>query len=64
MQLFIVRFVRNDGKPHEEYYYPDLSAAEEHLNLFLDDDSELYSKIELVQQEPEKDIVLKEISYQ
>lgn len=36
-ELWIVRFVRKDGKPDEEYYYRSLAEAEHHKNLFLDD---------------------------
>lgn len=63
MQLFVVRFVRRDLKPEEEYYYSSIEAAEEHFGLFLNDDSELYSKIEIVQQTSESEKVLKEIKY-
>ncbi len=38
-ELWIVRFVRKDGKPDEEYYYRSLAEAEHHKNLFLNDDS-------------------------
>ena len=63
MQLFVVRFVRRDLKPDEEYYYSDIEAADEHFGLFLDDDSELYSKIEIVLQTPESERLLKEMKY-
>ena len=35
-ELWIVRFVRKDGKPDEEYYYRSLAEAEYHKSLFLD----------------------------
>ncbi len=47
-ELWIVRFVRKDGKPDEEYYYHSLAEAEHHKNLFLDDDSGLYERIEII----------------
>ena len=47
-EFWIVRFIRRDGKPNEEYYYSSLADAEQHRNLFLDDDSGLYEKIEIV----------------
>ena len=47
-ELWIVRFVRKDGKPDEEYYYRSLAEAEYHKNLFLDDDSGLYERIEII----------------
>lgn len=46
-ELWIVRFVRKDGKPDEEYYYRSLAEAEYHKNLFLNDDSGLYERIEI-----------------
>lgn len=45
---FILRFVRLDKKPTEEYYYNRLEDAITHYNLFLDDDSGLYRKIEII----------------
>ena len=36
------------GKPDEEYYYRSLAEAEHHKNLFLDDDSGLYERIEII----------------
>ena len=47
-ELWIVRFVRKDGKSDEEYYYRSLAEAKYHKNLFLDDDSELYERIEII----------------
>ena len=47
-ELWIVRFVRKDSKPDEEYYYRSLAEAEYHKNLFLDDDSGLYERIEII----------------
>ena len=47
-ELWIVRFVRKDGKPDEKYYYRSLVEAEYHKNLFLDDDSRLYERIEII----------------
>lgn len=45
---YIVRFVRKDNKPDEEYYYPTLQDAQYHFGLFLDDDSNLYERIEII----------------
>lgn len=45
---WIVRFVRKDGKPDEEYYYRTKAEAEFHRDLFQDDDSGLYERIELI----------------
>ena len=46
--MFIVRFVRKDGQPDEEYYYHTLQEAEAHKLLFDDDDSDLYERIEII----------------
>lgn len=45
---YIVQFIRKDKQPIEEYIYPDREDAERHFNLFRNDDSGLYSKIELL----------------
>ena len=44
---YIVRFIRADRGPDEEYYYPRETDAIAHYNLFLDDDSGLYCRIEI-----------------
>ena len=46
--MYIVRFVRRDRKSNEEYYYHSLEAAQDHINLFHDDDSGLYKMILLL----------------
>ena len=45
--MYVVRFIRKDKKPIEEYYYSDLAGAQYHLSLFADDNSNLYERIEL-----------------
>ena len=45
MKEYIVRFIRADEKPNEDYYYNTIDEARSHYNLFVADDSELYSKI-------------------
>lgn len=47
--LFTVRFHRKDNKPVEEYVYFNLNDAEYHFNLFHDDDSGLYTHIDLTE---------------
>lgn len=47
--VFTVCFVRKDGKPVEEYEYHSLDDAEKHFDLFLRDDSDLYSRIDLTE---------------
>lgn len=49
--MWIVRFVRKDKKPDEEYFYHTQSEAEYHRSLFDNDDSGLYEKIEVVDDE-------------
>ena len=43
--MFIVRFVRKDGQPNEDYYYHFLHDAIEHFLLFENDNSNLYNEI-------------------
>ena len=50
-KMWIVRFVRKDKKPDEEYFYHTQSEAEYHRSLFDNDDSGLYEKIEVVDDE-------------
>lgn len=46
--MFIVRFLRLDGKPDEEYCYAKFEDARYHFQLFFNDDSYLYSKVLLL----------------
>ena len=46
--FYIVRFVRNDSKPDEEYFYNRLEDAKYHFSLFEQDDSKIYTRIELL----------------
>ena len=46
--MYLVRFTRKDFQPDEEYYYNTLEDANRHLNLFREDDSGLYQRIELL----------------
>ena len=48
MNGYMTRFTRRDGKPREEYYYFGLKEAIYHMNLFKDDDSSLYTKVEVI----------------
>lgn len=47
--MYIVAFIRKDGKPNEEYFYASKHYAEEHFNLFKNDDSGIYNKILLLE---------------
>jgi len=44
---YIVRFIRLDNGPAEEYYYDTEADADYHINLFISDDSGLYKFIAL-----------------
>lgn len=46
---YIVRFIRSDDLPNEEYVYPCIEDATSHYNLFRHDDSCLYSAIQLIE---------------
>ena len=47
--MYLVRFVRQDTQPEEEYFYHKRSAAMEHFHLFRNDDSGLYKRIEVLE---------------
>ena len=47
--IYVVRFIRKDGKPDENYYYQSLKDAEYHFHLFNDDNSGLYRTILLLE---------------
>lgn len=47
--IFAVRFNRKDGQAPEEYEYHNRDNAEQHFELFRDDNSGLYSNIELTE---------------
>ncbi len=43
--MYILRCVRRDGKPDEDYPYSELTDALWHIQQFQDDDSDIYEKI-------------------
>ena len=44
---YVVRFERKDGKPSEEYFYNAKEEAKIHFDMFANDDSGLYTRIEV-----------------
>ena len=56
--MYIVRFVRVDGQPKEEYFYHKENDALYHFSLFEDDDSELYNSVEVVKIHKNKELRL------
>ena len=48
--MYLVRFLRKDGKPIEEYCYTELKDAREHFELFREDDSDLYESIQMIEE--------------
>lgn len=55
MTMYLVRFIRMDGGPDEEYYYRTAELARHHFSLFREDDSGLYTRIELICREEAAD---------
>ena len=47
--MYIVRFVRADGKPDEEYFYHSEEDARYHASLFKGEDTQLYLSIQVVE---------------
>ena len=60
--MYIVRFIRVDGQPNEDYFYNEPFGAIHHLKLFAKDDSNLYRSIQLIFVESsEKEVVVTEL---
>ena len=57
---YIVRFIRKDDKPVEEFFYHTFEAAFSHLLLFKDDDSDLYIRIEIIDLSAERTVSIQE----
>lgn len=47
--MFLVCFVRKDQQPNEEYYYVSRQDAQSHFDLFRNDNSHLYCRIDLIE---------------
>lgn len=62
-KTYIVQFCRVDGQPDEEYYYNDENEAERHFRLFQNDDSGLYTKINLLAWIGDITTVLRQIEF-
>ena len=54
--MYVVRFVRKDGKPNEEYIYLEEKDAQYHFDCFENDDSGLYIRIEIEEQQNENHV--------
>ena len=61
--MYMVRFIRQDGQPNEEYFYNNQLDAEHHLNLFRNDDSNLYDRIELLRIENVRETMIEAIQF-
>lgn len=59
--MFVVRFIRKDGQPNEEYYYHELDNAKRHLALFYEDNSDLYKIVLLLDEE--RGIIVDSVSF-
>ena len=46
--MYLTQFLRKDGKPDESYTYSSAEEALHHASLFVEDDSNLYKKIVVV----------------
>ncbi len=46
--MYIVRFIRNDEKPNEDYYYISRENAQNHFDLYSQDESKLYRRIMII----------------
>ena len=60
--VYIVRFIRKDDRPVEEFFYHTFEDATSHLLLFRNDDSDLYTRIEIIDGATEKQFQSKSFS--
>ena len=56
--MYIVQFIRKDNQVNEEYLYRQYEQAQKHFMLFDDDDSDLYIKINLIEEDEKGERVL------
>lgn len=61
--MYTVTFRRKDDQPDEIYYYNKYEDAYYHFNLFRDDDSDLYSRIELALQKNSMEMIMEVITF-
>ena len=61
--MFAVVFKRVDRQPDEVYYYKNEIDAVYHFELFIDDDSGLYSKISLLKVDEQREIRYNILTY-
>lgn len=61
--MYLLRFVRRDQQPNEEYFYNNQQDAEYHMNLFRDDDSDLYCHIDLLRVEGTSETIIEAIHF-
>ena len=60
---YYVRLVRADKQADEIYHYWRRKEAEYHFNLFKDDDSGLYSHVDLLLVDKDRSMILEQISF-
>lgn len=61
--MYIVKFVRRDHEPDEEYIYNGYSDAKHHMDLFIGDDSQLYSHIDLLRLNDNGELILNSLVF-
>lgn len=59
--MFFVRFVRKDNQPDEFYAYQNMVDAKNHFDMFINDDSDIFSRIELIRNDEEAESTLETI---
>lgn len=61
--MYTVTFKRKDEQPDEIYYYQNYADAVYHFNLFKDDDSGLYNRIELSKIQKPMELIMEVIHF-
>ena len=60
---YIVKFLRRDNQPDEEYIYWNQQDAKHHFELFRHDNSNIYKKIMLLLWNGKKESIIGQISF-
>ena len=57
MTGYIVKFIRADQKPSENYFYHNLEEAKKYFDMFHNDDSKLYKRVELIKLKADRSVI-------
>ncbi len=61
--MYLVRFIRKDCQPNEEYFYYNRKDASHHLELFRGDDSGIYRCIDFLKSENSIETIIETVRF-